>query len=194
VISIILSPFQEVKKTDANHVDTLVSKILFKTLGYVAQVLYMPRLLLPPLLPIFLFIPQSFCCRFVICGLNYRYSSVVDPDPEVQTLNLSIFGNLYQQKAAIVDSDYIPYTVYREPVPVPYGRFFAVTFVILFTPWRNLGSIPDLDPDPMIQSRIWIRNKLFRIPIHNTLLSLLFSLIVNLLIFLLQFPASVVSI
>jgi hypothetical protein len=66
VISIILSPFQEVKKTDANHVDTLVSKILFKTLGYVAQVLYMPRLLLPPFLPIFLFTPQSFCCRFVI--------------------------------------------------------------------------------------------------------------------------------
>ncbi len=31
VISIILSSFQEVKKTDANHVDTLVSKILFKT-------------------------------------------------------------------------------------------------------------------------------------------------------------------
>jgi hypothetical protein len=64
VISIILSPFQEVKKTDANHVDTLVSKILFKTLGYVAQVLYMPRLLLPPFLPIFLFYPIIFYLSF----------------------------------------------------------------------------------------------------------------------------------
>jgi hypothetical protein len=87
VISIILSPFQEVKKTDANHVDTIVSKILFKTLGYVAQVLYMKfaKTSPSPVSPYFSFYPTIFLLSFRHCGviLPVRCSSVVDPDTEL---------------------------------------------------------------------------------------------------------------
>ncbi len=159
---------------------------------------HLPRLLLPPFLPIFLFTPQSFCCRFVIVvSFTGTHSSVVDPDPEVQTLNLSIFGNLYQQKTAIFDSDYIPYTVHSVPGTGTAGTVGQVFCCNLCNFVHSLAKI-GIDSGPGSGSddskSDWIRNQLFRI--HNTLLPvlLLFSLIVNLLIFLLQFPASFVSI